>query len=201
MRISDIGTYKGDTMYVEFGGNEKIFLHKKTVCKLNLEKGMDIPETAVRQALSENTYRKACERALYLLDSREYGYVELFKKLEKSYEDDICYRVCNHLAEKGIIDDRRYAAHLAAKYCERKKYGSYRAKQELIRHGLSAELSDGAVSEFSEGEAERLREVVERKYERYLTDRKGEQKVKNALLRLGYSYSDIKEALDVYDIP
>lgn len=200
MRISDIGTYKGDTMYVDIDGFEKIFLNKSIVCKLNLEKGMDIPETAVRQALSENTYRKARERALYLLDSREYGYVELFKKLEKNYEDDICYRVCNKLAEKGIIDDRRYAAHLAALYCERKKYGSYRAKQELIRHGLSAELSEWAVSEFSEGEAERLREVVERKYERYLTDRKGEQKVKNALLRLGYSYSDIKEALDVYDI-
>ena len=99
MRISDIGTYKGDTMYVEIDGGEKIFLHRSIIIKLNLEKGMNIPETAVRQAISENTYRKACERALYLLDSREYGYVELFKKLEKNYEDDICYRVCNKLAE------------------------------------------------------------------------------------------------------
>ena len=41
----------------------------------------------------------------------------------------------------------------------------------------------------------RLKELVEKKYMRYLNDEKGVQKTINALLRLGYSYGEIKDAL------
>ena len=40
--------------------------------------------------------------------------------------------------------------------------------------------------------------MVEKKYARYLVDRKGVQKVKNALVRQGYSYSDINAVLENY---
>lgn len=198
MKITDIGTYKGDTMYIDTDDGQKIFLASSIVYKFNLEKNMEIPSSALEQVQSENLFRKARERALYLLDNREYGYVELFKKLENNYDDDICYRVCNDLAKSGLINDRRYAAHLAEYYGVRKKYGRYRTRQELMRRGLSAELSDSAAERFADGETDRLREVVERKYERYLTDRKGVQKVKSALVRLGYSFSEINEVLAEY---
>ena len=41
---------------------------------------------------------------------------------------------------------------------------------------------------------------MERKYERYLTDEKGVKKVKNALLRQGWSYSEVNAVLDLYDL-
>ena len=40
-----------------------------------------------------------------------------------------------------------------------------------------------------------FRSLVERKYLRYLDGEKGDIKVKNALVRLGYSYDIIKEVL------
>lgn len=39
--------------------------------------------------------------------------------------------------------------------------------------------------------------LIERKYMRYLSDEKGINKTINALVRLGYSYREIKDALKI----
>lgn len=199
IKIADIGTYKGETVYIETEDGEKYFVHQSMIYEFHLKKGMEIPPSALEEVLHENLYRKAKERALYLLDKREYGYAELFHKLEENYDEDICYRVCNKLAELHLIDDRRYAARLAEYYSCTKKFGKYRAKQEIMRRGISSSLAEEALAEYEDGAVERLREVVERKYERYLTDRKGAEKVKAALVRQGYSFSEIKEVLSDYE--
>lgn len=200
IKIVDIDTYKGETVYIETGDGEKYFVHQSMIYEFHLHKGMEIPPSALEEVLNENLYRKAKERALYLLDNREYGYAELFKKLEENYDEDICYRVCNKLAELRLIDDRRYAARLAEYYSCTKKFGKYRARQEMLRRGISSALAEEALAEYEDDSVERLRELVERKYERRLTDRKSAEKVKAALVRQGYSFSDIKAVLDMYEL-
>ena len=75
-------------------------------------------------------------------------------------------------------------------------------KQEMRLRGLSSEIIEEAMENFSEEDEpyERLEKLVEQKYARYLTDRKGVQKVKNALARKGYSFGEIKEVLELYDL-
>lgn len=200
MLITDIGIYKGETVYVELDGNEKIFLHQSIAYEYNLKKDMNIPQSALDEVINENLFRKAKERALYLLDNREYGFAELYKKLENNYDEEICLRVCRRLAELGLINDRRYAARLAEHYCCTKKYGYYRARQEMSLKGIGKDIAEEALAELADGTMERLEELVEQKYERYLDSRKGVEKVKGALSRLGYSYSEIREVLDLYDL-
>lgn len=199
IKIVDIDTYKGETVFIEIEGGEKYFVHQSMIYEFHLHKGMEIPPSALEEVMNENLYRKAKERALYLLDNREYGYAELFKKLEENYGEDICYRVCNKLAELHLIDDRRYAARLAEYYSCTKKFGKYRAKQEIMRRGISSALAEEVLAEYEDDSVERLRELVERKYERKLTDRKSAEKVRAALVRQGYSFSDIKEVLSEYE--
>lgn len=199
IKIIDIDKYKGETVYIETEDGKKYFVHQSMIYEFHLHKDMEIPLSALEDVINENLYRKAKERALYLLDSREYGYAELFKKLEQNYSEEICYRVCNKLAELKLIDDRRYAARLAEYYSCTKKFGKYRAKQEIMRRGISSALAEEVLSEYDDGAVERLGELVERKYERYLTDRRGAEKVKAALVRQGYSFSDIKTVLDMYE--
>lgn len=45
--------------------------------------------------------------------------------------------------------------------------------------------------------------IVGRKYAKYLTDAKGVQKVRSALIRQGYGYDDITSVLETYtaDLP
>ena len=80
--------------------------------------------------------------------------------------------------------------------------GMYKAKMELKRRGIPDSIIEEVTEAYSDEEESfsRLEQLVERKYERYLTDEKGVKKVKNALLRQGYSYSEINAVLDLYDL-
>lgn len=202
MRITEISAYKGSTMCVIFDTDERIYIHEKILAEYNLKEGLNVPAEAVDEIVSANGYRRARERALYLLDTRDYGFVELYQKLEKNYSEDVCLKVCRELAGLRLIDDRRYAASLARQLFEVKRVGMFKAKQELKQRGLSDSIIEEAVEPYADEEDSlaRLEELVERKYERYLTDEKGVKKVKNALLRQGYRYSEINAVLDLYDL-
>ena len=207
MIVTDVSPFKGSMMCVELSGGGlaqemKIYIHSEIIRKYNVAKGMELSEEEADRLIYENDLRRARERALYLMESRDHLYRELFDKLEKNYSEDICFEVCNRLAEIGVINDRRYAEKLCRQLFEVKKLGRYRVRQEMRLKGLGSEIIEEAMENFSEEDEpfERLEKLVEQKYERYLTDRKGVEKVKNALARKGYSFGEIKEVLDLYDL-
>ena len=207
MIIADISPFKGSMVCVELSDGElsqemKMYIHSDSIRKNGVAKGMEISEEEADRLIYKNDLRRARERALYLMESRDHSYRELFDKLEKNYSEEICFEVCNRLAEIGVINDRRYAEKLCRQLFEVKKLGRYRVKQEMRLRGLTPEVIEEAMENFSEEDepAERLEKLVEQKYERYLTDRKGVQKVKNALARKGYSFAEIKEVLELYDL-
>lgn len=202
MVVTEISKYKGETICVKFGNGSRIYIHEKILSEYNLKEGLNVPREAVEEIVSENERRRARERALYLLDVRDYSFKELYEKLEPNYSEEICLRVCKELAGMRLIDDRRYGESLARQLFEVKRVGMFKAKQELKRHGLSDGIIEEVTEPYSDEEEAfaRLEELVERKYERYLTDEKGVKKVKNALLRQGYSWSEIGAVLDLYDL-
>lgn len=202
MRITEISKYKGSTMCVIFDDSSRIYIHEKILSEYHLKEGINVPEEAVEEIVAANDFRRARERALYLLDVRDYSFVELYQKLEKNYDEDICIKVCKNMAELRLINDRRYAEMRARELFEIKRVGMFKAKQELKRRGLSDNIIEEAVAPYADEEEcfSRLEELVERKYERYLTDEKGVKKVKNALLRQGYRYAEINAVLDLYDL-
>lgn len=189
-------------MCVIFDDGERIYIHEKILSEYHLKEGINVPQEAAEEIVAANDYRRARERALYLLDARDYSFVELYQKLEKNYDEDICIKVCKNMAELRLINDRRYAESLARQLFEVKRVGMFKAKQELKRRGLSDKIIEEAVEPYADEEESfsRLEELVERKYERYLTDEKGVKRVKNALLRQGYRYSEINAVLDLYDL-
>ena len=85
MRITEISAYKGSTISVIFDTDERIYINEKILAEYHLKEGMNVPAEAVEEMVSANGYRRARERALYLLDVRDYGFVELYQKLEKNY--------------------------------------------------------------------------------------------------------------------
>lgn len=207
MTVSEISPFKGSMMCVTLTGGGlsqemKIYIHSDIIRQSGVSKDMEISEEEADRLIYQNDLRRARERALYLMESRDHSYRELFDKLEKNYPEDICFEVCNRLAELGVINDRRYAEKLCRQLFEVKKLGRYRVKQEMRLRGLSSEIIEEAMENFAEEDEpyERLEKLVEQKYARYLTDRKGVQKVKNALARKGYSFGEIKEVLELYDL-
>lgn len=189
-------------MCVVFDDRQRIYIHEKILAEYYLKEGMNVPQQAVEEITAANDHRRAKERALYLLDGRDYSFMEMYEKLEPSYSEEICLKVCKELAELRLIDDRRYAEARARELFEVKRVGMYKARMELKRRGLPDSIIEEAVAPYADEEEafSRLEQLVERKYERYLTDEKGVKKVKSALLRQGYSYSEINAVLDLYDL-
>ncbi len=196
MKITSLEKYKGKTYQVDFDNNDTYFWHFDIICEYHLKEGMEIPQSAVEDIVFSNEFRKAKERALYLLDYRDYSYTELFEKLEKNYSEDVCYKVMERMVELGTIDDRRYAERLAMHYSEVKMFGYYRASAEMRNKGIPKEIIEETLSEYEDTVYERLFELINKKYYRYLDDEKGVKKVKNALVRYGYSYDDINAVLE-----
>lgn len=196
LKITGVTKYKGSTYMIEFEGAEPEFLNVDIVRQFDLKAGMTVPESGWEQVRMENEYRKARERALYLLDYRDYSYIELFHKLEKNYSEETCYRVMDKMAELGTIDDRRYAHGLARHYIEVKKCGRYKAFQQMKLKGLTNEMINEALDEFEDGTYDRLKELVEKKIDRYIDAENGITKLKNYLLRQGYSYGLVKEVIN-----
>ena len=202
MLITEISKFKGSTMCVVLDDDLKHYFHSSIISEYHLKEGMNIPEDAIEEIAEANEYRKARERALYLLDGRDYSFRELYDKLTANYSEEISLRVCRYLAEMKLINDRRYAELRARELFEIKRVGIFKAKMELRRRGISDEIIAEVIEPYSDEEDSfaRLEVLVEKKYERYLTSEKGVNKVKSALLRQGYSYDEIKAVLDLYDL-
>lgn len=198
LNIISVGKFKGSTYQVNFDEGEPAFINSEIIAQYNIKGGVSIPESAWNQVVYANEFRRARERALYLMDYRDHSYIELFKKLEKNYDEDICYDVIDSLVEVGIVDDRRYAENLAQRLMEVKRCGYYKAVQEMRQKGISKELANEILSEYEDTTQERLKDLIESKYARRLEDEDGIKKVKNALVRNGYSYKDVNAALEDY---
>lgn len=208
MIVQEISPFKGSMMCIELGGGElmhtmKIYIHSSVIAEKGVVKGMEISEDQTDDLIFANDLRRARERALYLLEGRDYSYIGLYNKLEENYEDEICRMVCDKLAELRLLDDRRYAEKLCRQLFEVKKLGRFRVKQEMKMKGIPESIIAETLENFAdedEDAAGRLEELVEKKYERYLVDRKGVMKVKNALARKGYSYAEISAVLSNYEL-
>ena len=94
----------------------------------------------------------------------------------------------NNYAEYAGSVVRHYAA---------KGYGASRIKQELRRHGVSRELWDEAMSQMPEQDEYLARFLRSRLSD--LGDLSQVKKVSDALFRRGYSWDQIKHALNEFD--
>lgn len=203
MKITELSPYKGTTWQMTTESGEKIYLGQRTVEKMNLKKGMELPDSAIDSIKEEDLERKSRERAMYLLSGRDYGFVELYRKLEKNYPKEMCLRTCKSMAEKGLVNDREYAFRLGKQLFEIKKESAVAVRYKLTQKGIPKDIISEVIEYYCEDDEavqNRIKELVEKKYKRNLADEVGLRKVRNALARLGFSYSDINVVLKEFDI-
>ncbi len=132
-------------------------------------------------------------KALRMLDRRDYSRAELTKKLtEKGETQQDAEAVVARLAELGVVDDRRYAALVVRQYAG-KGYGEKRVRMELLRRGVPRELIDEALQQMPKQE-DALDALLRRRLgERF--DRADVKRATDALARKGYGWDEIDAAL------
>lgn len=160
----------------------------------------DINEEELAELLDSVSFRRAYNKGLDLLSRRPYGIKELIKKLcEKGHEKAAAEKACERLCELGLLNDENYAEILAKELIERKNYSIKRVKQELLFRGIAREIVDNLVDSLDNDAEYRIILVIKKKYINKLNDEKGRKRAIDGLMRLGYSYSQIKSALKSID--
>lgn len=146
--------------------------------------------------------RCAFNSAMFSLDLRDHSEKEIRTKLMRKYDRESVDSAVEKLLELNLINDSKYALLLANELFERKKYGKNRIKSELYQRGISSEIINDVINEICDSEdtdnIQRIVDIIDKKYYNKMNDENSRKKVFGALVRLGYGFSDIREAMNEY---
>ncbi len=198
MKITSITKKNGTRWQIEVDDEYWAILDAEIIVDQHLKVGSELTEERMEEILRAADFRRARERALYLLDYRDHSRGEIVEKLSRNVDRGIAEEVADKLCELGLIDDGTYAKKLARHFLLTKKYGARRAEFEMRRKGIDGRLAAEAVAEV-EPDEDLLEELALKKYGRYLEDDpdgKGRDKAIRGLMRLGHGYYEAEAAVD-----
>ena len=162
-----------------------------------IRSGVDFDEEAYNELVSASGLAMAKARALRIINARPMSREELRKRLiEKGETPENAEACADWLCRMGLINDAEYAGSVVRHYAA-KGYGSARIKQELRHHGVPREMWDEAMLQMPEQDAYLERFIRARLSEP--GNRAQVKKVSDALFRRGYSWEQIKHALNEFD--
>ena len=135
------------------------------------------------------------EKALDLLTRKPMSRKELERKLQEwEAGEEETASICARMEELGFLNDGAYAVqvvrHYSAKGC-----GEHKLRDELYRRGVPRELWDDALDSLPDP-AESIDRFLEHKLRGNPLDEKEKKRLSDALLRRGFSWSDIKAGLN-----
>lgn len=199
MRITELKPLGKGRYEVYVNGEIAFVLYKGDLARYDLHAGDELEEDTRRQILEETLYKRAVNRVLFLLQSKDYTYHELEDKLRQGrYPSSVVDGALEEVQSYGYINDANYAQRYVECYLERKSLG--KIKQELIRRGIDRDTVDAAIEEGrrAQGEAEenieqmQIRRLLEKRhFDAETADRKEKDRQYAFLMRRGYSASDI----------
>ena len=140
----------------------------------------------------------AKERAIAMLDRRDYSRKELLDKLvEKGEDRSAAEEAVDRLVEIGFVSDARYSK-LVVRHYAAKGYGARRVRMELQRRGIAQELWDEAMEQMPEQDAAADQLLRARLRGADPDDRAALKRATDALLRRGFDWDEIKAAVERY---
>lgn len=112
-------------------------------------------------------------------------------KLKEGFDASLVEPVLARLIERGYVDDERFARLWIENRSVRKGVSRKKLRLELQAKGVAQDIIENCLSEGIRNEQEELAKVIARKAKKY----PDEQKLIQYLLRQGFNYSDILDAL------
>ena len=172
-------------------------LYRGEIKKMELEVGRGLTDDFLKTELYPLLIRRSRERLLYLLKQRDYTEEELRRKFREGfYPEEIAELALDYGRSLRYVDDRRVAeTYIRTRSGE--KSARY-LKTALLNRGFDKELIEELLeAEAPDEGAQICRELKKRGYSPEL-DAKAEQRIYAALLRKGYTYGAIRDAIRTY---
>ena len=185
---------KQDKIHISVDGEYSFTVDEAYFLSMGIYNGKEVDDDELNEIKQTVSVRRAYNYAVNLLSRRDHSERELVTKLAQKGYTDGAEEAIAKLRNGGYVSDERFARLFVRELQTLKKYGKKRIEQELYRKGIDREIIREVLDE-TEFEQNELVSLIERKYGRYLSDEKGVAKTINGLLRMGYSYGEIRDAL------
>ena len=172
-------------------------LYRGEIKKMDLEVGKELTEDFLKTELYPLLIRRSRERLLYLLKQRDYTEAELRRKFHEGfYPEEIAELALDYGRSLRYVDDRRVAeTYIRTRSGEK---STRYIKTALRNRGVDKELIEEILeAEAPDEGAQICRELKKWRYSTEL-DNKEEQRIYAALLRKGYTYGAIRDAIRTY---
>ena len=199
MRVTDLKPVKKGLSLVYIDGEYAVKLDTVVLAENGIRTGYQLDDDRLRELIEKSEYKRAKEKALWLLSGKDYSRKQLEFKLRREASENTAEEVCSRMEELGLVNDENYARRLAHDLIYLKKMSPRGAKYKLMEKGIDRELCDEILEEFEVDPVEQIVEIIEKKYADKLDDEKGRRRAYAALQRLGYSSSDIMAALAEFE--
>lgn len=176
---------------------EELLLDTEIVIMRDLKPGVFIDDPDA--LLYESDFKRAKSRALWYLSRGDLSEKGLTEKLKNAgFTKGAAEAAVERMTELGLIDDGKYARRLL----ESLTLSGASEKEiyfKLINKGIPSDIAKEILSEDETEESDKIKRLLETKYQSRLTTEEGVQKVIASLARKGFSFSDIKDALRAYN--
>jgi len=173
---------------------------------LGIKIGREYTEEELTALETESSFGKVYARALEYCLMRPHSAKEvrdyLYRKtrdsrtkvgeIKKGITPEITGRVFDRLVEKGYIDDEKFARYWVENRNLTKGASARKLMAELQAKGVDRSIIESALQATTRDETSELQKVITKKRARYSDD----QKFMQYLARQGFSYDDIKKALE-----
>ena len=194
MRITGLRQTSPERFTVELSDGGEIKTTLNVVTDRFLHTGMDIDDAELDELRAASVYSLCLAHAMRLIGSQALSKQGLTDKLRQKGEDaENAQKAVDYLEQMGLLDDAAYAGIVVRHYAA-KGLGAGRIRSELSRHGVPKDLWDDALKEMP-AQDDKMDKFIRSR----LTDPSDSaqiKKVTEGLVRRGYSWGDIKEALE-----
>lgn len=198
MIITDIVKDKKHQAKVVLDSGEAVLLDLDLFSEVPLKKGDEITAEKLIELNEKSEFLRAKSRALWCLDRAPYSEKGLYDKLITArFSPKTAAAVIKRLKELGLIDDVRYAARLC-EYFKEKGLSRRETFHKMLLKGLPKEIVNDALLECEIDEPSQIKTLISKKYKNKMESKEDTQKVYASLIRKGFSYSAVKEALKNY---
>lgn len=196
--LTQVTPTKQGRLALFFDGEFAFSVEPETFAALHLCQGGRYSREEFDNLWEETQYLAAKTRAFQLLSYKPYTALLLRQRLERDFSPQSVDRVLERLTQLGMLNDLDYAQRCARDLVLRKGWSPRRAALELRQRGVSPQEIAQALDQFEQCDPqEQIARLLSRKYPAALGgEEKPRRRAVNALLRLGYHYSDIHRVLE-----
>ena len=157
--------------------------------------GEELSEEEVAELEEKIGVRRAFNKGMDFLSRRAHSKKELIEKISKTNEKKYAIIACDLLEERGYVNDEEFAAQYYDYLQRVKHFGAKRITVELSKKGIDKMLISHLLQEDESDSIEEIKKLLAGRFASKLSDEASKRRTVNALLRLGYTYSDIRRAM------